>query len=356
MNRVARFGDFSDRQVPAGADLAGRAVLVTGATGFLGRHLVSALGECDGSVSVLVRRPASWQRGVRELVGNLTQPDSLGGLCSGIHTVFHLAGLAHVEQDLSTEGDDPHWRLTVEGTRALLDEAVHAGVERFIFVSTVKAMGEGGDQRLDEESPAVPESPYGRAKLGAERLVRETCDAHDIEHVVLRLPMVYGRDNKGNLPRMVAAVDRGWFPPLPEVHNRRSMVHVDDVVQALLLAALAPEAAGGIYIVTDGEVYSTRQMLDLIREALGHPRLRWSLPWGLLRLMARFGDLGGRLLRRRFPFDSATRQKLFGSAWYSSEKIARELGYRPTRRLQEALTEIVDEYRRGLAHQAQSRR
>lgn len=334
-------------RVVAGAELADRNVLVTGASGFVGRHLAAALQECHANVAVLLRRPETWRQGGvwRELAGDLTRPESLQGKCGGIDTVFHLAGLAHVEGERSAQAGDPHWRITVEGTRALLAEAVRAGVRRFVFVSTVKAMGEGGDKRLDEASAEAPESAYGRAKLAAERLVSETCDEHGIEWVVLRLPMVYGRDNKGNLPRMVAAVDKGWFPALPEVRNRRSMVHVDDVVQALLLVAAAPEAAGEVYIVTDGQVYSTREILDLIRDALGLPALQWSVPWGLLKLMARLGDIGGRLLRRRMPFDSAVSEKLLGSAWYSSEKIARELGYRPTRMLRDVLPEIVAEYR-----------
>jgi len=331
--------------VPGSAALAGRRVLVTGATGFLGQHLVEVLQRCKASVSALMRNPDRWQGELSGVRGDLTRPESLKGSCSGVSAVFHLAGVAHVDAQHTPETSERHWRVTVEGTRALLEEAVHAGVGRFVFVSSVKAMGEGGDQQLDEASPEAPESAYGKAKLAAERLVRETCDDHGIEWAVLRLPMVYGRDNKGNLPRMVAAIDSGWFLPLPEVNNRRSLVHVDDAVQALLLAASVPQASGQTYIVTDGEVYSTREMVDLIRQALGRPPLRWSLPYGLLRLMGRVGDIGGRLLQRRLPLDSTVCEKLFGSAWYSSDKIARELGYRPSRTLPEALSEIVTEYR-----------
>ncbi len=334
--------------VPGCDALAGRRVLVTGATGFLGQHLVEALQRCKSTVTALMRNPDGWQGQLSGVRGDLTQPESLKGLCSGVSTVFHLAGVAHVDPEHTPGTDERHRRVTVEGTRALLEEAVRAGVGRFVFVSSVKAMGEGGERRLDEASPEAPETAYGKAKLAAERLVRETCDTHGIEWVVLRLPMVYGRDNKGNLPRMVAAIDSRWFLPLPEVNNRRSLVHVDDVVQSLLLAASVPEASGQTYIVTDGEVYSTREMVDLIRQALGRPPLRWSLPYRLLRLMGRVGDVGGRLLRRRLPLDSTVCEKLFGSAWYSPEKISRELGYRPSRKLSEALSEIVAEYRRRL--------
>lgn len=207
-------------------------------------------------------------------------------------------------------------------------------------------MGEGGEFCLDESSLTGPVSPYGRAKLGAEGLVLEAGRKHGMHVCNLRLPLVYGRDNRGSVWRMIAAIDRGWFPPLPETGNKRSMVHVDDVIQALLHTADNPAAHGHTYLVTDGRIYSTHQIHAGICKALGRPLSRWTIPIGLLHMAARIGDAIGRIRGRSFVFDSGVLDKLTGSACYSCEKIKTELGYRPTRFLEDGLREMVDEYKK----------
>lgn len=326
-------------------------VLITGATGFIGRRLVEALREHDAVVHVLVRhglrtRNPPWPaHTVIERHGDLDQPQTLNGVCAGVDTIFHLAGYSGPEPDGAV--GDAHWQVTVEGTRALLAQAQQAGVRRFVFVSSVKAMGEGGTTWFDESSPAMPVSPYGRAKLEAEKLVLDAGKKHRMHVCILRLPLVYGRDNQGNVPRMISAIDRGRFPPLPEVGNKRSMVHVDDAVQAMLLAATKPSAAGKVYIVTDGRAYSTRQIYEWICAALQRPVPRWTIPLSFLHFIARAGDWVGRLSGRRFALDTDSLNKLIGSAWYSSEKISHELGYRPVHTLQDALPEMVAEFRKN---------
>ena len=321
-------------------------VLVTGATGFIGRQLVKALLGRRVAVHVLVRNVAKanmWPRAVvAARIGNLGNAESLTGVCAGVDTVFHL--VSHGDDPPLNEGEDLHWRITVDGTRCLLDEATRSGVKRFIFVSSVKTMGEGGESCLDESCPAAPVSAYGRAKLEAERLVLDAGKKHSIHVCNLRLPLVYGRDNRGNIWRMIAAIDRGRFPPLPETGNKRSMVHVDDVIQALWLAAENPAARGQTYIVTDGRIYSTHQIYVAIHRALGRPLPRWTIPIGLLRAVARIGDAIGRIRGRGFVFDSGVLDKLTGSACYSCQKIKTELGYQPTRSLEDGLREMVDEY------------
>lgn len=323
--------------------IAGRTVLVTGATGFIGRHAVAAIAGQGAQVLALTRGEARF-RGDTQLTvrtGDLLDHASLRGVARGVDTVLHLAGYAHAETADEDTHADLHWRITLEGTRAMLREARDAGVRRFVFVSSVKAAGEGGPACIDESVKGAPASAYGRAKLAAEELVLATGRESGMQVCVLRLPLVYGLDNKGNIPRMAAAIARGRFPPLPETGNRRSMVHVEDVVQALVLAATRPEANGNVYYVTDGGVYSTREIYDAIRAALGLPPLRVRMPRWCLRGGAWLGDLVQRLTRWHAPLNSDTLEKLLGSAWYSSAHIEQELGYRPTRSLADALPEIV---------------
>ncbi len=317
-----------------------RCVLVTGATGFIGRALCGRLREEGVHVRALARREAEgpWDEAVRADLATGALP---GDCLAGVDTIFHLAAKVHALGDRSRE-EESYRRLNVDGTALLLEKAREAGVRRFIFFSSVQAMGEETPACLDETTEPKPVTPYGRSKLEAERLVLAS---NVLSHLVcLRFPLVYGPGHKGNLSRMVAAIDRGLFPPLPPVANRRSMIHVRDVVAAALLAARRPEANGRCYIVTDGRTYSSREIEDAIRRALGRRVPRWHVPLLALRLLARGGDALERIRGRRVLFDSSTLQKLVGSAWYSSERIQRELGYRPSVSLLEALPEIVSDH------------
>lgn len=326
--------------------ISGMRVVVTGATGFIGRYLVDALLKQGAHITILSRCPASTgARDYKTVVGDLTQPATINTLCRNIDTVFHLGGHAHAV-DLP-EGKDAKtiYNVTVEGTRALLEQAISCGVRRFVLFSSVKTMGEGGDACLDENSRGMPASLYGKAKRAAENIVMEADRGGLLSSTILRLPMVYGPGCKGNLPRMIQAIQRGRFPPLPETGNKRSLVDVRDVVQAALLAVTNPVAAGKIYIVTDGQAYSTRQIYEWISEAAEVSVPRWIIPLSVLRVAAYVGDNIGRITGRRFIFDTPAFEKLTGSAWYSSEKISRELNYRPIHTLKNSLPAMVMELR-----------
>jgi nucleoside-diphosphate-sugar epimerase len=209
-------------------------------------------------------------------------------------------------------------------------------------------MGEGGSRCLDESFDGVPETPYGRSKREAERLVLEVGRHARLHVTCLRLPLVYGPGNKGNLYRMIAAIDRGMFPPLQEVGNRRSLVHVADVVRAAVLAAETPVANGRCYIITSGPPYSTRELYVLINRCLGRQMSSWQTPLWMLKALAIAGDAIGRLRGKRCIFDSDALNKLVESAWYSSDAIARDLGYHPLMTFENAMPEIIQDYRSGL--------
>jgi nucleoside-diphosphate-sugar epimerase len=174
--------------------------------------------------------------------------------------------------------------------------------------------------------------------LSAEQLVLNGSIPH---RCVLRSALVYGPGVKGNIARMVHAVQSGRFPALPARRNRRSAVHVEDLVTALLLAATRDEANGRAFIISDGHAFSTRDMYEWILRALDKPPPRWQVPWGLVVGAARVGDVAARVTRRPMPFDSSALDKLMGSAWFESSVATTELGFVPAHSLASAMPELV---------------
>ena len=314
-------------------------VLVTGAAGFIGTHLVDWLLRTGCDVRALVhagRPPGGFHEKTEVVAGDVRDPQAMKAASAGCEIVYHLAGKAHALEEV--RGDEDVYRaINTDGTRHVLEGAVAGGAKAFVLFSSVKAMGEGGSRCLDESYNGQPETPYGRSKLDAERTTLEVGRRIGLHVACLRLPLVYGPGNKGNLFRMIEAIDRGVFPPLPELGNRRSMVHVEDVARAAVLAAETPAANGQCYIVTDGRTYSTRELYMMICKGLGREIPAWHAPVWVLKALAVAGDAIGKVLGKRFMFDSDALEKLTGSAWYSSEKISRELGYKPVRRFEESL-------------------
>lgn len=309
-----------------------RPVLVTGGTGFIGQHLVTELRALGARVRVLIRPgrqiPLDWV-GVESVTGDLADAASLARACIEIDTVFHAAGFAHADAANTPNFAARHWAVNAEGTFRLLEAATAADVKRFVLLSSVKAAGEPGPQCVDETWNAPPETPYGQAKRAAEERVLTMGRDAGLQGVNLRLSLVYGPGACGNLHRLAVAIRSGWFPPLPETGNRRSLAHVQDVVQAALLAACHPAAAGQTYLVTDGRPYSGRELYEVICRVLGRAAPRWSVPANVLYAAAGAADWLGRLCGRRNDSARAALDKLLGWACYSSARISAELGYQP---------------------------
>lgn len=314
--------------------MAERRFLVTGAGGFIGRRLCESLAG-TGTVRALLRASADgpWDESVVcDLTGAVP-----AGAAAGVDTVFHLAARTHAVDERG--GNERAYRaVNVDGTRRVLESSRTAGVRRFVFMSSVKAAGEGSDVPVDDATPSAPATAYGRTKLAAERLVLD--GGYVPEPVVLRPCLVYGPGVKGNVERMIDAVAAGRFPPVPPAPARRSMVHVDDVVTAARLAADAEGVAGHAFIVADGHDYTTREMYEAICAALSRPARR-GLPRWCFRALALAGDVAGALTRRRAPFDSEAYEKLFSSALYDGSRLWRVLGHSPKWNLEAALPAMV---------------
>lgn len=320
-------------------------VALTGATGFIGTALRPVLQPQCTRLRLLTRAKTGDIAGCDMVRGDFEDAEALDSLVREARIVLHLGGYAHAASKASAAEIERHRRINLEGTQTLFRSAAHAGVRRFVFVSSVKAGGEDAHECLNEHSARAPDDPYGRIKRETEEWLLEHGARTGVEVCVLRPALVYGPGVKGNLAAMLRAIDRGRFPPVPETHNIRSMVGVQDVVAALLAAAARPEAAGQVCILTDGEAYSTRRIYTAMAAALGRPVPAWTLPATLLRGLGRAGDLGEFLLRRSLPFNSTLAARLLDSACYRSVQAERVLGFMPRYRLEDVLPEMVGMYR-----------
>jgi nucleoside-diphosphate-sugar epimerase len=313
-----------------------KSCLVTGADGFIGGALCSRL-EATGSRVYRLSRNAS---GPDTIAADLGRGPIVGLSDIRPEVVFHLAARVHIMAE-GPEAESEHERVTVEGTRYLLQAAADAGTKVFVFFSSCAVMSEGAESSLDETSRPAPTTPYGRAKLRAEELVLGMNGKGDMSTVCLRPPLVYGPGHKGHLPRMIRMIARGVFPPLPEYAGKRSMIHVDDAVTAALLVAQRPEAAGKAYIIAEPRAYSSREIYEIVLRSLGKEPPAWHMPRAVLASAALAGDIGERLIRRRLPFDSTALSKLSRNAVYSAAKIERELGFKPAKSFATAAADLI---------------
>lgn len=325
-------------------------ILVTGAGGFLGSTLVNDLLEAGYDVRALVRTGSSssnW-RTWDVIVGDIREARCARTATAGCDSVVHLAGKAHaLDDDLVNE--DEYRSVNVDGTRQLLEGAVAGGVRTFVFASSVKVFGEQTVGCLDEKAPVAPQTPYARSKWAAEQLVASYARSGGLATVSLRLPLVYGPTHKGNLFRMLSAIDRGWFPPLPRLPAVRSMLHVANFVSAVRAALNAKAFLQPVYVVADAKPYSVSEIYDRLREGLDKPPPRMRVPLWTLTLGARVGDVLQAFLRKSLPLSSSTLEKMIGEACYSPAALIRDLGYQPLFAFESAVPEIIAHYRSSLS-------
>ena len=312
--------------------------LVSGSSGFIGQRLSKALLAEGVPCRFLSRTPGSI---ASTICASLDDRNALAEACAGTKFVFHCAGYAHAFSSLSGDDSAMHWAVNFEGTRNLVEAAGQAGVKRFVFLSSIKAMAEPEEACADESFPGEPETAYGQSKLAAEQAVLAAGQRFGMHVVNLRLSMVYGAGGRGNLERMGRLVKRGVFPPLPETGNHRSLVHVNDVVSAMRLVASDDRANGRTYIIASQEAPSGRGLFDALRQTQGLPPCKGSVPASVLRVAGRLGDGMENWLGRRLPLDSEVVARLLNSAWYSPARIERELGWRAQVSLKDGLAEML---------------
>ncbi|MCC6612259.1 MAG: NAD-dependent epimerase/dehydratase family protein [Anaerolineae bacterium] len=312
-------------------------VLVTGATGAIGPALVTTLIERGYRVRALCRTAPPdglLPDGAEIARGDLLDAVSVEQAMANVDYVLHLAALLHIDNPPPSLRAE-YTRVNVDGTRSLAQAAQRARVKRLIYFSTVKVYGAHNREPVTETHPTNPENWYATTKLEGEQAALDS-----IEATVLRLSPVYGPRLRGSWQRLVGAIQKGWFLPIGDLTNRRSLTYVDDVANAAVLCLERDEAAGRIYNLVGHEALTMRMILDGIYAACERQRPAISIPATLARLGARGLQAGFSLVGRRSPLTLEQIALLTESETYSGAQL-RALGFEPQVALDEGWRRVI---------------
>jgi nucleoside-diphosphate-sugar epimerase len=312
-------------------------VLVTGASGFIGQALLKRLSEEKGlEIGAAVRRPIPGPvAGVKyvqvaELGPNTVWTEAV----SKTEVLVHAAARVHVMDDMAADPLTEFRRVNVEGTLSLARQAIVAGVQRFVFISSIKVNGDGtpiGRPYRADDRPA-PTDPYGASKLEAEEGLRELLSGTRMKLVVIRPSLVYGPAVKANFLTMMQWVRKGLPLPFANVRNKRSLVALDNLVDLILSCCVHPAALDQTFLAADGEDLSTTELLRRLAAAMNQRVRLFPVPIRVLRAATS-------LVGRR---DLA--QRLFGSLQVDISKASEVLGWAPPVSVDHALRSTAQHY------------
>jgi len=303
-------------------------VLLTGANGFLGSRLAVTL-----NTKPYVRLTAAVRRSVQLSAMNIVEVQSLDAntdwsdAVTEQQVVIHTAARAHIMKDEATDPLVEYRRVNVDGTLNLARQTAAAGVDRFIFISSIKVNGEQTPlgQPFTADDTAAPEDAYGISKWEAEQGLKKIAAETGMEVVIIRPPLVYGPNVKGNFASMINLVERGFPLPLGAIHNQRSLVALDNLVDLTITCIDHPAAANQVFLAGDGQDLSTTELLRGVAKAAGKRSRLIPFPSSLLMLAATL--LGKKLVA----------QRLLGSLQVDISKARDLLGWKPPLSTEEGL-------------------
>jgi len=301
-------------------------VLVTGANGFVGRHVCKALTRAGHEILPAVRQKQNDQD---IIVGEIDgQTDWRPAFQKPVDAVIHCAAHVHVKLDEGEDAAAPYYRVNLDGTVNLARQSAAHGIKRFVFISTVKVLGEGKNEPYRDDDPPAPEDAYAKSKHLAEEALRETQKTGGMEISIIRPPLIYGPGVGANFLKLVQAVDKGIPLPFGCIDNRRSLVNIANLTDAILFVLTSPNAAHETFLVSDGDDVSTPELIRRIATALNRSHRLLPIPPILLKT-------AGMLLGKK-----AAMERLLGSLTVEASAL-RSLGWTPPYTMQQGLCELA---------------
>lgn len=318
-----------------------KTVLVSGANGFVGKALCAELSRLGHAVRAAVRSSTLQVENIEAIsIGEINAETDWTDALRGIKVVIHLAARVHVMNDNAVDPLDELRKVNVDGAVNLARQAAKAGVQRYIFISSIKVNGEGAllGQPYTVENQPAPIDAYGISKREAEDALRQLADQTGMELVIIRPPLVYGPGVKANFYSMMRWLEKGVPLPLGAIHNKRSFVALDNLVDLIVTCIAHPSAANQTFLAGDGEDLSTTELLQRLGKALGKPAKLLPLPSWVLKT-------GAILLGKR---DMA--QRLCNSLQVDISKTRDLLGWTPPVSVDDALKKTAADF---LLHNSQ---
>lgn len=309
-------------------------VAITGATGFVGSALSAKLTELGVRVVPTVRRTTGLPNEI--VIGDLNASASMHcqTALSACDVLVHLAARVHVMDDEAANPLQEFRKVNVDGTVRLASEAAAAGVRRFVFISSIKVNGENTltDHPFTADQTPTPSDPYGITKWEAEQRLRTLATETGMEVVIIRPVLVYGPGVKANFLHLMQWLHKGIPLPLGAIHNKRSLVALDNLIDLIITCIDHPKAANQTFLVSDDDDLSTTDLLRRMGKALGRPARLAAVPSGMLVMAAAI--LGKR----------AIAQRLCGSLQVDIRKTRELLGWRPPVSVNEGLLQTAHHF------------
>jgi len=316
-----------------------RPILVTGATGFVGRMLCAELIRLGNPVQAALRDSASLGVAGCEPVkiSNIQSDTDWTNALRGVDTVVHLAARVHVMHETSSDPLSAFRMVNTAGTENLARQAVRAGVRRFVYLSSIKVNGEQTlpSRPFTEADLPAPLDPYGVSKCEAEEGLRKIAQQTDMEVVIIRPPLVYGPGVKGNFLNMMRWLHKGVPLPLGAITNARSLIALENLIDLIVTCLHHPNAANQTLLVSDGEDLSTTELLKRTASAMGRKARLIPVPELIL-------QTGARVLGK-----PELSQRLCGSLQVDISKAGELLGWKPSVTVDQALKKTVEHFLRN---------